>query len=80
MTETGIRDNLRSAGCSHEMIERFEQSHDDRMRLALLVCYRKVLLKSLHAEQRKLDYLDYLIFNLKKGKEGNQHGKQGKKL
>ncbi|WP_298023004.1 hypothetical protein [uncultured Dysosmobacter sp.] len=68
-----LRENLSDAGCDLEMIEQFmtlvEQGNREEG-LALLAKHRKRLLDCCHAEQKKLDCLDYLVY---------QMNKQGKK-
>ena len=61
-----IRENLLAAGCSEEMIGKFAKGEDIEMQIKILSNYRKKLLDTIHEEQSKLDYLDYLIFTLKK--------------
>ena len=42
---------------------------NEDVQLQALNCYRKCLLECVHAEQKKLEYLDYLIYEIKKKKE-----------
>ena len=59
--------NLEDAGCGQETIQaclRLAAGHDlDGLR-RLLSGYRKKLLDTVHARQKELDCLDYLIFQL----------------
>lgn len=64
-----ITENLQAAGCSEECIQEFLaqyecgcQSKCDR----LLSRQRRELLENLHQEQRKIDCLDYLVYQMKK--------------
>lgn len=58
--------NLKDAGCSSGMIEKFTRLQDDDERLQLLSCHRKRLLEALHRDERRIDCLDYLIYQMKK--------------
>jgi hypothetical protein len=60
--------NLQDAGCPEEVIKAFVQGGTTEKRLRILALYRAGLLEGIHAEQKKLDCLDYLIFNMKKEK------------
>ena len=60
--------NLRDAGCGPRLIGRFlalRETGDVREQLRLLARHRFSLLERIHAEQRKVDCLDYLVFNMK---------------
>ena len=71
--DVSVLENLRDAGCDDGMIERCREIAaevlDDRRRRAelarLLTPHRKALLDALHADQAKLDCLDYLLFQLR---------------
>ena len=56
--------NLKDAYCCAEFIEKFLQS-DNKVKLKLLAQQRKYLLDELHASQRRIDCLDYLMYKLK---------------
>lgn len=58
--------NLKDAGCPEETIHEFVKSRNMRQQLTVLAAYRKRLLDGIHAEQKKLDCLDYLIFKIRK--------------
>lgn len=64
------KQNLIDAGCSEAFIERFGATTAPRERLRQLQEHRKELLGGIHSEQRKLDCLDYLIYQM--GQAGNQ--------
>ncbi len=68
-TQAILRETLSDAGCDPELIERFmalaEQGQAEEG-LALLAKHRKHLLDCCHAEQKKLDCLDYLVYQMKK--------------
>ena len=60
-----IVDNLRDTGCSEELIEQYASAASDCARICLLKQYRRELLGSIHSEQKKLECLDYLIYQLR---------------
>ena len=63
--------NLKDAGCDLETMERFlalEQTGQTREQLKLLSVHRKRLLDKVHEEERRIDCLDYLVYQMKKGK------------
>ncbi len=64
-----LRENLTDAGCDPELVERFMalvERGDGERGLELLAKHRKCLLDRCHAEQKKIDCLDYLIYQMKK--------------
>ena len=68
--DASVMENLRDAGCDDGMIERYREiaANDGAggpELIRLLTPYRKALLDALHADQEKLDCLDYLIFAIK---------------
>jgi len=64
-----LRENLMDAGCGPELIARLmalaEQGNTER-ELALLAEHRKHLLERCHAEQKRVDCLDYLVHQIEK--------------
>lgn len=61
--------NLADAGCDDETIGVFLQLEGKVNRqLRILAEHRKNLLQAYHEDQRKIDCLDFLIFNLKQKK------------
>ena len=63
--------NLQDAGCGTPLIEKIIALHDSgnlREELRLLAAQRCCLLEKVHATQKKVDCLDYLIFNVKQEK------------
>ena len=67
-----IRQNLRDAGCPEKLILQYETLEaarnggpDERRQEQLLCAYRKELLTQLHASQRRLECLDYLLYRLR---------------
>lgn len=67
-----ISKNLEDAGCGSELIGVFWQlfhAGKEREALALLAKHRRHLLDCCHAEQKKIDCLDYLVYQLEHGSE-----------
>ena len=63
-----IIENLEDAGCDAALTEQFEAlwaKSDQKGQMRLLNGYRRLLLDEIHAGQKKLDCLDYLIYQLK---------------
>lgn len=72
--DASMLENLRDAGCDERMIERYLEFAADNgpcgtELIRLLTPYRKALLDALHADQAKLDCLDYLLFKLRNAQE-----------
>ena len=64
--------NLKDAGCTDEMVEKFmalQDSEGEEQQLRLLSVHRKHLLEKLHRYERRIDCLDYLIYQMEKKKE-----------
>jgi len=62
-----VKQNLRDAGCPDEIIVTYMRAWDTgtaEEQLRLLACQRRRLLDSVHEEQKKLDCLDYLRYQL----------------
>ena len=60
---------LKDAGCDEELISKcIKKYNDDDLKTLIksLQCHRCCLLDKLHEEQKKIDWLDYLIYSLKK--------------
>lgn len=67
MDEKTLR-NLRDAGCCEQFIQQFDDLPSTCARICRLKRYRRDLLDRVHAEQRRLDALDYLIHSMQHGK------------
>lgn len=68
-SEESIIQNLKDAGCSSDIIEDFmEDMREDRTSSGLQILreHRRFLLDSLHENQRMIDNLDYLIYQIQK--------------
>ena len=71
MTARALLENLEDAGCGSELTERFlalERSGQYREQLRLLS--DRQLLDCLHREERRIDCLDYLVYQLEKRRAG----------
>lgn len=67
-----IIQNLKDAGCDSDTIESFMADLQKGKRangLKLLAFHRKNLLDSLHREQKCIDCLDYLVYQMKEVKK-----------
>lgn len=65
--ETDIVQNLKDAGCEDEIIQRFLTAVEQRKTedgIRLLRRHRRSLLEKLHEWQKKIDCLDYLLYQL----------------
>lgn len=63
-----ISQNLRDAGCDEAFISEFMNLVEWKLideQLTQLKNYRVTLLSQLHADQRKLECLDYLIYSIR---------------
>ena len=61
--------NLKDAGCLKEDIDlffMFYENNKESEALSVLKKQRAALLEKIHMEQKKLDNLDYLIYEMKK--------------
>ena len=75
LTPQALLDNLEDAGCGPEVAERFlalEQTGQHQEQLKLLSDHRRHLLDCLHREARRIDCLDYLVYQLEKRCAGNR--------
>lgn len=64
-----IYQNLVDAGCGQQMAERcmiLIQENKRSELLNMLSAHRKNLLDQMHASQKQIDCLDYLVYSLKK--------------
>ena len=68
-SEAAIVRNLEDAGCDQDTITDFVEQlrmGNQKDQLRLLEKHRKFLLERVHKEEKRIDCLDYLIFNLRK--------------
>lgn len=73
MTEEIVIRNLRDAGCNLDIIEKFLfyfKKDDRQSQLYLLQKHRNHLLDSVHQDERRIDCLDYLVYQIQKNVKG----------
>lgn len=63
MDKDNISENLKDAGCDSLLIEEFFRL-DMKGQLNLLSKHKSKLLQNLREAQKRIDCLDYLVFNL----------------
>ena len=64
-----LRENLKDAGCNPDMICRCEilaQSEKQIELMQVLSLHRRTLLEVVHENERRIDCLDYLVYQLEK--------------
>ena len=62
-----VLQNLKDAGCTDEMVEKFmdlQANEDEEQQIRLLSSHRKQMLEELHREEKRIDCLDYLIYQM----------------
>ena len=67
-----ILENLKDAGCDSETVKRFFELDGEAKtgeQLELLSKQREQLLEKIHREEKKIDCLDYLVYQLNKKKK-----------
>lgn len=72
-SEKDVIQNLQDAGCNKETIDQFMDCLKRGTRgeqLQILSQQRKKLLDSVHAELKRIDCLDYLVYQLQKNANG----------
>ena len=68
-----VYQNLKDAGCEKQCVEEFlalEQEGKRREQLKLLELHRQKLLDRVHEEERQIDCLDYLVYQMQKSSGG----------
>lgn len=76
-----VEQNLKDAGCGLETIHRFWEYFQQgcvEEQLQLLSWQRGRLLEELHAQQKQIDCLDYLVYQLEKGLAATKEAPQEK--
>ena len=66
-----IVQNLKDAGCDSKTIKQFlilEEEGKLQEQLKLLTFHRNQLLDRVHREEKRIDCLDYLVYQIRKGK------------
>ena len=69
LTAQALLDNLLDAGCDPALAEQvlaLEQAGQYQDQMRLLSAYRQQLLDCLHRDERRIDCLDYLVYQLKR--------------
>lgn len=67
--------NLKDAGCDEETISSYIDCcacQDDHHQMSLLKKHRCCLLNNIHEDQKRIDCLDYLIYQIEKEKKGKE--------
>lgn len=73
MTEEQVRQNLIDAGCDDKLIQSYlvaMRDHDDHKCAQLLERRRRALLDEIHGEEKQLNCLDYLRYQLQRANQG----------
>ena len=73
VSRRAVTQNLVDAGCEEPLIDAFWQlfrSGKEKEIRALLEKHRRYLLDRCHTEQKKIDCLDYLIYQLEQNESG----------
>lgn len=71
-TKEAIEQNLRDAGCDEKCICQFMEDMEEKREkegLKLLQSHRRKLLDAMHREQKRIDCLDYLVYEMQKAKK-----------
>ena len=71
-----LRENLKDAGCDPDMICRCEalaQGEKQGELMRVLSLHRRVLLDAVHENERRIDCLDYLVYQLEKQSKKTNH-------
>ena len=74
--QTILRENLKDAGCDPDMIRRCEVLAQGERRgelMRVLSQHRRALLDAVHENERRIDCLDYLVYQLEKQSKKNNH-------
>lgn len=72
-TQGILRQNLLDAGCSGDMIRRcmdLAGKQECGELLRILACHRRELLNAVHQNEKQIDCLDYLVYQIEK--QGNK--------
>ena len=67
-----VAQNLKYAGCTDEMVEKFmvlQKCRGEEQQFTLLSGHRKHLPEKLHRDERRIDCPDYLIYQMEKKKD-----------
>ena len=75
-TESILRQNLIDAGCDLEVVQqcmKLAQGKQTEEMKRILTRHRRMLLDTVHAEQKKIDCLDYLFYKIGKDEHPKGH-------
>ncbi|MCM1386892.1 MAG: hypothetical protein NC231_06170 [Bacillus sp. (in: Bacteria)] len=70
-SEEDVIQNLKDAGCNQETIQCFMEcmeQDDVSGQMHLMKEHRKCLLNKVHEEEKKIDCLDYLVYQMERNK------------
>ena len=70
-SKQAVIQNLKDAGCSQNTINRFMESlknGEPKEQLRILSQHRQRLLDKVHIEQKQIDCLDYLVYQIERHK------------
>jgi len=70
-SKEAVIQNLKDAGCNQDTIDRFMESLKNgasKEQLQILSQHRQKLLDKVHIEQKRIDCLDYLVYQIKQHK------------
>lgn len=69
---TAVIQNLKDAGCDEDTVNEFMELAKTRKKLSqlkLLERHRIILLETVHKNEKQIDCLDYLVYQMKKENE-----------
>lgn len=69
LTKENVERNLIDIGCKQDQIQRFitDFEHQDLYQMLRFLKWKRMqLLDDIHQQQKQIDYLDYLVYQLKK--------------
>lgn len=72
LSQGTVEQNLRDAGCSEDAIGEFlvfQKKGQIQEQLKLLSRQRRLLLDQIHREERQIECLDYLVYQIRKESE-----------
>lgn len=70
--DISIQTCLEDAGCSEKLVECILdciENNDEQRKMLLLKKYRCKLLEKIYADQKQIDCLDYLLYQMKQDKK-----------
>ena len=70
-SKEAVIQNLKDAGCNEDTIDRFMEcvkNGASKEHLRILSQHRKQLLDKIHIEQKRIDCLDYLVYQIERNK------------